>query len=458
MELISVIKYEGSSDVLVYKYPKEDINFGSQLIVHEAQEAIFMRDGQIVQVFSAGRYTLETKNFPVLKGLIRLGTGGENVFHAEIFFINLTTQMGLLWGTDDKVRLFDPASGLNIDIGASGSFNLRIDDSKKLLTTLVGTSQTLLNSDIAGGEDNGEYNTGKFRSAMVNRIKAHLARVIKAKNINILEIDAYLDVLSSELLVIINQDFQVYGLFLPEFYVTTVQTPDDDPNFQTLRQQFADRTLKIREEQIKRDTAEAAQQRKMVEAQTEAQLKMMGAQGDAEALRIRAQAEADAYLAKARVEAEEMKMKGYTYQEETARQVGMEAMKNGITGGSGSGSAAGGLGDVASLGVTLGAMGGVINMTREAMNPIMQNATQMGQGFGNAVSGNPSATQATAAPVAPAAPAAPVAPVAPVAPSAPVAPAAPVEAGWNCTNCGKTGITSRFCPDCGTPCPTQGAN
>ena len=44
-------------------------------------------------------------------------------------------------------------------------------------------------------------------------------------------------------------------------------------------------------------------------------------------------------------------MKGYTYQQETSRQVGMEAMKNGISGG-----AAGALGDVAGMGVALGAM------------------------------------------------------------------------------------------------------
>ena len=34
----------------------------------------------------------------------------------------------------------------------------------------------------------------------------------------------------------------------------------------------------------------------------------------------------------AEAEAAEMRMKGYTYQQETARQVGLEAMKNGLVG------------------------------------------------------------------------------------------------------------------------------
>ena len=41
--LASIIKYEGDNDTLVWKHPIEDFNFGSQLIVHESQEAIFLQ-------------------------------------------------------------------------------------------------------------------------------------------------------------------------------------------------------------------------------------------------------------------------------------------------------------------------------------------------------------------------------------------------------------------------------
>ncbi len=473
MEIISVIKYEGSNEVFAYKHPKEDFTIGSQLVVHESQEALFFRDGKAMDLFTAGRHTLTTYNIPLLRDLMKLGTGGENVFHAEIYFINMVTQMGIKWGTDSKVRLFDPASGLHIELGASGSFNLKVVDSKKLIVKLVGTTDSLLQSDITGGEGVA-YGTGKFRALVINKVKANLARVIKEQNIDILEIDAYLDLISEHMRNVINETFEEYGLFMPEFYVTSIMTPDDDPNFQRLKQQFADKTLKVREEEVRRAEAEAAQGRKIVEAQTAAQLKMVNAQGEADALRIKAQAEAEAYMMQAQAEATEMKMKGYTYQDETARKVGMEAMQNGITGGgSGGGS---GIGDIAGLGVTLGAMGGVINMTRDALNPIMGDSQKMGQGFGNVVSGNTGnpaaqpnptapvvpavpvspfnpaapANAAPAAPVAPVAPAAPAAPTAPAAPAAPVAPAAPAGV-WNCPNCGKTGIDSRFCPDCGTP-------
>jgi len=422
VEAISVIKYEGSNEVLAHKHEKEDFTVGSQLIVHESQEALFFKDGKALDLFTAGRHTLVTNNIPRVRDYMKLGTGGINVFHAEVYFINMTTQMGIRWGTDSKVRLFDPASGLHVEIGASGNFNLRVSDSRKLVIKLVGTTEGLLQSEAFG--DGLSYGTSMFKALIINRVKSNLARIIKEQNLNILEIDAYLDILSEKLMLEINDTLDEYGLVMPEFYVTTVQTPDDDPNFKRLKQQFADKTLKVREEEVRRAEAEAAQGRKIVEAQTEAELKKVSAKGEADALLIKAKAEADAYKLQAEAEAREMQMKGYTYRDETARQVGMEAMQNGITGGSGSGGAAGGIGDVASLGVTLGAMGGVINMTRDAMNPIMGESQKVGEGFGNVIAGNGSEAGK---------------------------PAVPAEGTWNCPVCGKTGITSRFCPDCGTP-------
>ena len=421
VEAISVIKYEGSNEVLAHKHEKEDFTIGSQLIVHESQEALFFRDGMIFDQFTAGRHTLVTNNIPKVRDYMKLGTGGINVFHCEVYFINMITQMGIRWGTDSKVRLFDPASGLHVEIGASGNYNMRVTDAKKLILKLVGTTDGLIQSDITG--EGKSYGTGMFKALIINKVKANLARIIKEENLNILEIDAYLDVLSSKLMVDINEALDEYGLTMPEFYVTSIVTPDDDPNFVRLKQQFADKTLKVREEEVRKAEAEAAQQRRIVEAQTEAQLKAVNAQGDADAIRIKAQAEAEAYKMKAEAEAAEMQMKGYTYRDETARQVGLEAMQNGITGGGNGGGAAGGIGDVASLGVTLGAMGGVINMTKDAMAPIMGESQKVGEGFGNVVAGN------TGAPAA--------------------------EGAWNCPSCGKTGITSRFCPDCGASRPVQ---
>ena len=412
--IISIIKYEGPNNVFAWKHPIEDFNSGTQLIVHESQEAIFYKDGKALDLFGLGRYTLETQNIPLLRDSFKLPSNAETMFHAEVYFVNMATQMGIKWGTDSKVRLFDPGSGIHIEIGACGSFNLRVTNSRKLLVKIVGTTEGLKQGEILDGDQG--FSTGKFKSLIMNKVKSNLARIIKEQEINILEVDEHLDSLSDAMRVSINEILDDYGMVMPEFFITTIMTPDDDPNFRRLKQQFADKTLKVREEEVRRAEAEAAQRRKVVEAQTEAQLKLVGAQGEAEAIKIKAQAEAEAYKMQAFAEAAEMQAKGYTYQQETARQVGLEAMQNGITGSEGSGGS--NIGDLAGLGVTLGAMGGVMNMTREAMNPIMDNSTQIGAGFGTVVSGQ-------------------------------------IKDGWDCPNCGSKNNISKFCPDCGLPQPVK---
>ena len=399
--LASIIKYEGDNETLVWKHPIEDFNFGSQLIVHESQEAIFFRDGQALDLFGAGRYTLQTQQLPLLEKIYKLPTDTEGTFHSEVYFVNLATQMGIKWGTDSKVRLFDPASGLHIEIGASGEFNIRVTNSRKLLLKVVGTTGGLGQEQLLG-IGNGK---GFFRSMVMTQVKSFLAQTIKENSIDILEIDEHLMALSGALRERINAALDEYGLTMPEFYVSRIVTPDDDPNFRRMKEQYAEQYLLVRQEGIRKAEAEAAADRKAVEAQTAARMKIIGAQGEAEALKIQKQAEAEAYRMQAEAEAAEMRMKGYTYQQETSRQVGMEAMKNGLGGGA---NAAGALGDLAGLGVSLGAMGSVIGMTKDALNPMTQDAAQMGAAVGAAVAG-----------------------------------------GWDCPVCGHKNITTNFCPDCG---------
>lgn len=379
--LASIIKYEGDNDTLVWKHPIEDFNYGSQLIVHESQEAVFFKDGQALDLFGAGRYTLETQQLPMLEKIYNLPTDTEGTFHSEVYYINLTVVMGVKWGTDSKIRMFDPASGLHIELGASGEFNIRVTNSRKLLLKLIGTTGSLKQSDILGIGNGKSY----FRAMIMTQVKTYLAQSIKACGINILEIDENLIILSTELKEQLNRYLEDYGLEMTEFFVSSVLTPDDDPNFKRMKQQYAEQYLLVRQEQIKKSEAEAAAQRKEVEATTAARLQIIGAQGEAESLRVKAQAEAEAYKMQAEAEAMEMKMKGYTYQQETSRQVGLEAMKNGI-GGNGT-VGAGALGDLASLGIGIGAMSGVIGMTKDAINPVMSEASRIGQTVSNGITG-----------------------------------------------------------------------
>ena len=98
LDILKIIKYEGGPDQIVWKHPAEDFNTGSQLIVHESQEALFFKNGQALDLFGPGRYTLSTQNIPLLSKLINLPTGGESPFHCEVYFINKADILEVFWG------------------------------------------------------------------------------------------------------------------------------------------------------------------------------------------------------------------------------------------------------------------------------------------------------------------------------------------------------------------------
>ena len=321
--IIDVIKYESNKEVLIYKHPKVDFNYGSQLIVHESQEAVFFKDGKALDSFKAGAHTLDTKNLPFLKRGVNALAGGDGVFHSEIYFINLTTKLGLKWGTDSKVRLFDPISGLHLEIGACGTFNLKIVDGRKLLIKVVGTSSCFEPEDIFGSIGyTTEKSLGSFRGMIIQKVKTTLAKLIRENDINILEVDEYLEILSEQMRTKINDVLDDYGVYLPEFFITTIVTPDDDPNYKRLREQHAARYLRIQEQRIKKDEALAAQEVAIVEAETESKTKV-----------IRAEGQASAEIAIGKGHGEALRAQGADYSMETARIIGTKAAENESGGG-----------------------------------------------------------------------------------------------------------------------------
>ena len=427
--VISVVKYEGGDNILVWKHPVEDFNMGSQLIVHESQEAIFFRDGKALDLFGSGRYTLSTQYLPGLENLYKLPTNTTEYFHSEVYFINTAVIMGIKWGTDSKVRVLDPATGIPLELGASGEFNIKVTDARKLLLKVVGTTGGLTSNDVieeTGGVDI-KAMSGKFRALIMNKVKSILARSIRENAISILEIDGQLDVLSTYIQEQINIDLQEYGLHLPGFFITTILTPDDDPNFKRLKQQGADQYLKVNEERIRKSTVVAAGEADIAKAEADARVKLIGADADAQAYRMQATAEAD-----------EMKMKGYTYQQETGRQVGVGAVttEHGTAGGSGA------IGDIAGIGIGLGVMKEVIDMTKSAMSPPegkileekMADAWDCPKCGAKGITAKFCGECGAAKPVA-----------------------------WDCPKCGAKGITAKFCGECGAAkpvawdCPKCGA-
>ncbi len=428
--LASIIKYEGDNNTFIWKHPIEDFNMGSQLIVHESQEAVFFRDGQALDLFGPGRYTLETQKLPILDSIYQLPTDTDRTFHSEVYFINKTVQMAIKWGTPEKVRFIDPLTGTPLEIGASGEMNLQVSNARKLLVKLVGTTKGV---SWDGGEGMTKSLQASFRPLIANAVKTNLSSVIKNENIDLLEIDEKLDLISENLRQKILPGFEEYGLTIPQLYVTSVVLPENDPNFKRIRELHtitlqarvvqADATIKTVQAQAEtqyrtaqeqsRATIEAARREAELQRQTtETEI----ARREAERRVIAAQAEAQAQRMAGLTEAEVMAAKGYSQRDVLQAEV-QKAYAEGI-GNMGPAISAGGgsnvMGDMLGLGVGLAAMNAV--------------APQIGGMFQNM-----NMTQTGAVPN-------------------PATSTQPVADTWDCT-CGNKNIVGNFCNMCGTRRP-----
>ena len=262
--IAEIIKYEGDNSTFIWKHPCEDFNSLTQLIVHESQEAIFFMNGQALDLFGPGRYTLETENIPKIGKVLNRTTGDKTPFHCEVYFINKAEQMAIKWGTDSKVQYVDPTYGFPISIGASGEMSLRAEDSRKLLVKLVGTENYLGQQQLIGF----------FRAFLMTRVKTYIAQVIKANAINIFEIDENLTAFSENIHKLLIPDFADYGIALERFFVTNIVKPDGDRQYEKFKdlhfRQYAD----IAEATLRQKTD-------LIYAQTEAQKVVIDSQAQA---------------------------------------------------------------------------------------------------------------------------------------------------------------------------------
>lgn len=336
-KITDVIKYEGDNSTFIWKHPVEDFNSLTQLIVHESQEAVFFMNGQALDLFGAGRYTLETQNIPKIGKFLNRATGDETPFHAEVYFINKTEQMSIKWGTDSKVQYIEPTYGFPISIGASGEMSLRAEDSRKLLLKLVGTENFLGQQKLVSF----------FRSFLMTRVKTYIAQVMKNNSINIFEIDENLTMFSEAIKNLLIGDFAEYGVSLEQFFVTNVLKPDGDRQYEKFKELHFRQYADIAEAKLK-------QQTDIIYAQTEAQKVVIDSQAQATK---RAQ-------------------EGYTYQQERGFDVAEKVAQNEAVGEFTNMGV--GFGTMAGVG---GAVGGMVGgMMNDAMNTATAPATPVNAG------------------------------------------------------------------------------
>ena len=137
------------------------IQNSSRLFVEPGECAILVDNGAIKDIITeSGMYFMDTSaptlfqtnifkgiGATFLESMKRIAYQGDTITQQAVYYINLTEQIGLTFGSETPILYKDPTWG-PIEISVSGSYGIKVDNPVNLLTDVVGNKEELRREDV----------------------------------------------------------------------------------------------------------------------------------------------------------------------------------------------------------------------------------------------------------------------------------------------------------------------
>jgi excisionase family DNA binding protein len=214
--VFDVVEYPNEMrDEIVHRFPETgagDFRIGSQVIVREAQSAVFFRDGKALDTFGAGRHTITTANIPLLVDLIGKAFGERTPFTAEVFFVSMKEFANEKWGTPQPIIVRNPGMGLGVALlQGYGTYSFQVSDPQQFVTQIVGTTGAYGTRDIKD----------RLRSMLLSKLQDLLGETTEATSVP--ELIGLVEELGAGVRAKGLDDFKALGLTLKSFYIESLK-------------------------------------------------------------------------------------------------------------------------------------------------------------------------------------------------------------------------------------------
>lgn len=214
-ELIDIIEFlDNSQNTIVHRFERfqNEIKNNAKLIVREGQQAVFISEGQIADVFTPGTYTLSTQNLPILSTIKGWKYGFNSPFKAEVYFISTRNFIDQRWGTKNPIILNDARFGM-LEVRSYGTYTFKITDAGQFIREIVGTSESFTTEQI----------NEQLRSVIVTRFTDSIGEA----NLPVESYAANLNELSKAIFEYMKDDFTVYGMDVTKFLIENISMPEE---------------------------------------------------------------------------------------------------------------------------------------------------------------------------------------------------------------------------------------
>lgn len=210
------------------KYSETVISNGSTIAVPQGMAMMIVDNGKIVE-FTAepGTYTWDTSTEPSIftgglgKGLIesiktlgkRITYGGQEAKDQRVYFVNIKTIPGQLFGSAEPETIYDPVYQ-SVQITYNGEYAIRVDDPIILINNVVGANpkDTLTYDDIFKSEGRNMLK-GKF----AQKISEAISNIMVMHNVSFNRIQVYKSDITDQMNKILDEQWhQKYGIIVED--------------------------------------------------------------------------------------------------------------------------------------------------------------------------------------------------------------------------------------------------
>jgi len=217
--IFDVVEYaDEMRDEIVHRFPETgagDLRIGSQVIVREAQSAVFFRDGKALDNFGPGRHTITTANIPFLIDLIGKAFNDRSPFTAEVYFVSMREFPEQKWGTPQPILVRNPGMGLGVALlQGFGTYSFQVSDPQQFVTQIVGATAAYSTRDIKN----------RMRSMLLSKLQDLLGETTEAKNVA--DLIGLVEELGTGVRAKALDDFKALGLTLKSFYIESLKPSD----------------------------------------------------------------------------------------------------------------------------------------------------------------------------------------------------------------------------------------
>ena len=205
-----ILTFTGNNDQLFCRNKIENpISPKLTLLVPETHNAILIKDGQMLQTLSSGKY--------LINKFVDLKT--ETDAHLEVLFMSKTAKLKLLWGTAQKFLVYEPKLDENYKVGMSGDFDVQIGDPRKCYLYLVGANENLTSEELQS----------RLTITVVSVLENEVAEFIEQNKIAYNQISVKKREMSAKVLSKVHQKLMSdYGIAVYSFNIANIIIDEED--------------------------------------------------------------------------------------------------------------------------------------------------------------------------------------------------------------------------------------